>query len=36
MKDGRLVRDVQRIDVSAGKQVTVEFPGLPNVAAARR
>ena len=33
---GKMIRDVQRVEVAAGKQVTVEFPGLPTTAAARR
>ena len=34
--EGRLVRDVQRVDVAAGREVIVEFKGLPSAAAARR
>jgi uncharacterized protein (TIGR03000 family) len=35
-RDGQMMRDTQQVEVAAGRHVTVEFKGLPNVAAARR
>ncbi len=34
--DGQMIKDVQRVEVAAGKQVTVEFKGLPTVVGTRR
>ena len=36
MRDGKMETDVKRVQVAAGKQVTVEFKGAAPVAAARR
>jgi uncharacterized protein (TIGR03000 family) len=35
-RDGQMMRDIKQVEVAAGRHVTVEFKGLPNVAAARR